>query len=40
MENGNKEPKIMNWSPVIRAVLPLALVVLAMLAFVYMGYSN
>jgi hypothetical protein len=40
MENRNKEPKIMNWSPVMKAVLPLALVVLAILAFVYMGVSN
>ena len=30
----------MNWSPVMKAVLPLALVVLAILAFVYMGFSN
>jgi len=40
VENRNNEPKLMSWAPVIKAVLPLALVVLAILAFVYMGYSK
>jgi hypothetical protein len=40
MDQERSASTVIGWAPIIKALVPLILVVLVILAFVYMGYSN